>query len=66
MANRQEEPNARSDGPKTEAPDDLVVQAVEFAAAAGANKGLRTTVLLAHWSAARSVALAVKTMSEHC
>jgi hypothetical protein len=47
-AKTQDETNARSDGPKTEAPDAFAVPVVELAAVDDANKGLRTTVLLVH------------------
>ena len=66
-ANRHDEANARSDGPKIDAAEDFgVAVAVELAAVDDANSGLSTTVLFAHWFAASVVALAVKTMSEHC
>jgi hypothetical protein len=48
-AKTQDEANARSDGPKTDAPEAFVVPVVvELAAVDDANRGLRTTVLLAH------------------
>lgn len=48
-AKRQEETNARSDGPTAEAPDAFAVLAVALVGVADANNGLRDTVeLLAH------------------